>query len=466
MSNKVILKRSSVGNKVPTTLDLAYGELALNYADGKIYYKTSANTVDYFSAGAGLGGESVVVYSYTGLTVDTFTGTGTQTTFTLTKPGLSTNYSLVNVQGVFQPRSSYAISGSSLIFENAPASGAIVEITLFSAQPNDPVNYNDLINKPVIPGEYTLPAASSSILGGVKAGTGIAIDLNGVISTETFSGSYLDLTDTPTIPAAYSLPTASATVLGGVKIGSGITISNGVISASASSYTLPTASATVLGGVKIGSGITISNGVISASSFSGSYTDLTNKPILFSGSYADLTNKPTLFSGSYADLTSKPTLFSGSYADLTSKPTLFSGSYLDLTNIPTLPSVVVGTTETQILTNKTLDNPTIINGYTEESTVANTGTAYTVDLANGTLQFLTLTGNCTFTFPTPIAGKSFVLVLKQDATGSRTVQFPASAIWPDGTTPTITTTANKRDKLVFSADGTIWMGSVAGQNYV
>lgn len=44
------------------------------------------------------------------------------------------------------------------------------------------------------------------------------------------------------------------------------------------------------------------------SNFSGSYSDLTNKPTLFSGSYPDLTNKPTLFSGAYADLTGKPTL--------------------------------------------------------------------------------------------------------------------------------------------------------------
>jgi hypothetical protein len=58
------------------------------------------------------------------------------------------------------------------------------------------------------------------------------------------------------------------------------------------------------------------------SSFSGSYPDLTNKPVLFSGSYVDLTNKPVLFSGSYADLTNKPTLFSGAYADLTGKPYL------------------------------------------------------------------------------------------------------------------------------------------------
>jgi hypothetical protein len=61
-------------------------------------------------------------------------------------------------------------------------------------------------------------------------------------------------------------------------------------------------------------------------SFSGSYTDLTNKPTLFSGSYTDLTNKPTLFDGTYSSLTGKPTLAtvatSGSYADLSNKPTI------------------------------------------------------------------------------------------------------------------------------------------------
>ena len=33
MSNKIILKKSSVGAKVPLTSDLDYGELALNYND-------------------------------------------------------------------------------------------------------------------------------------------------------------------------------------------------------------------------------------------------------------------------------------------------------------------------------------------------------------------------------------------------------------------------------------------------
>lgn len=69
--------------------------------------------------------------------------------------------------------------------------------------------------------------------------------------------------------------------------------------------------------------------------FSGSYTDLTNKPTLFGGAYADLTGKPTLFSGDYNDLTNKPTLFSGAYADLTDKPTLFDGQFSSLTGRPT-----------------------------------------------------------------------------------------------------------------------------------
>lgn len=48
MANKVLLKKSSVGARVPTTGDVDYGELALNYADGKLYYKTSGNAIDSF----------------------------------------------------------------------------------------------------------------------------------------------------------------------------------------------------------------------------------------------------------------------------------------------------------------------------------------------------------------------------------------------------------------------------------
>lgn len=96
-------------------------------------------------------------------------------------------------------------------------------------------------------GSYTLPVATASILGGVKIGSNITINA-GVISVAApfsgiyndltskptlFSGSYTDLTNKPTIPSEYSLPTATTSVLGGVKIdNSTITINgSGVITA-------------------------------------------------------------------------------------------------------------------------------------------------------------------------------------------------------------------------------------------
>lgn len=135
------------------------------------------------------------------------------------------------------------------------------------------------------------------------------------------------------------------------------------------------------------------------------------------------------------------------------------------TSLTAPTGAIVGTTDTQTLTNKTVEAGTFTNGYTEETVTANTGTAYTIDLANGSVQILTLTGNCTFTFPTATAGRSFILILKQDGTGSRTATWPAAVKWPAGTAPTITSTASKADKYIFTADGTNWLGSNSGQNY-
>ena len=119
-----------------------------------------------------------------------------------------------------------------------------------------------------------------------------------------------------------------------------------------------------------------------------------------------------------------------------------------------------------VIVSPTVSALTVNDGYTEETVTANTTTAYTILLSGGTFQILTLTGNCTFTFPTATAGQSFMMFLKQDATGSRTVTWPAVVKWPSSTAPTITATASKGDKFVFTADGTNWLGSVAGQNYL
>ena len=121
-------------------------------------------------------------------------------------------------------------------------------------------------------------------------------------------------------------------------------------------------------------------------------------------------------------------------------------------------------TGTQTLTNKTLTAPAV-NGYTEGVATANTSTAYTINITTASVQILTLTGNCTYTFPAAVAGKSFLLVQKQDATGSRTATWPAAVKWPSGTAPTLTATASKSDVFGFTCDGTSWYGRVIGSAY-
>lgn len=50
-------------------------------------------------------------------------------------------------------------------------------------------NYNDLINTPTIPNEYVLPIASTTTLGGIKVGSGLSIDTDGVLSATGTGGT-------------------------------------------------------------------------------------------------------------------------------------------------------------------------------------------------------------------------------------------------------------------------------------
>lgn len=51
-NTKLKLKKSSVAGRVPVAGDLEYGELAINYRDGKLYYKDNANAIQAFGDSA------------------------------------------------------------------------------------------------------------------------------------------------------------------------------------------------------------------------------------------------------------------------------------------------------------------------------------------------------------------------------------------------------------------------------
>jgi len=134
------------------------------------------------------------------------------------------------------------------------------------------------------------------------------------------------------------------------------------------------------------------------------------------------------------------------------------------TGATTLAGASIATyTGSETLTNKTLTNPTVTNYVESVVAIGTVTTTNTIALTNGTVQTATLTAStaCTFTMPANVAGKSFVLLLKQAAaTGNGTATF-TSVKWGTAGAPTITATAGKMDILTFIADGTNWYGSIA-----
>jgi hypothetical protein len=99
--------------------------------------------------------------------------------------------------------------------------------------------------------------------------------------------------------------------------------------------------------------------------------------------------------------------------------------------------------------------------------VAAAGASETLpDVTAATMHIVTLTSNCVFTFPALGAGKSFMLVLVQDATGGRTVTWPATVKWQGGVSPVLSAGATKEDFFSFiCVNGTKWHGFESGLGF-
>lgn len=107
----------------------------------------------------------------------------------------------------------------------------------------------------------------------------------------------------------------------------------------------------------------------------------------------------------------------------------------------------------------------VTNEVQEVPLVTNVSGTYAINLSNGTLFDLTMTGNVTFTFPSAVAGKQFTILLNQDGTGNHVPTWPDSVRWSGSTAPTVTNTAGKTDILSFLAVGTYWLGFINAQNF-
>ena len=92
----------------------------------------TGGTNGYFLTTDGSGSLSWAAQTALTATVDEFTANGTYTTFTLSTTPSSENVTMVAVQGVLQPKSSYSLMGPQLTFDAAPPASAFIEVTTFS----------------------------------------------------------------------------------------------------------------------------------------------------------------------------------------------------------------------------------------------------------------------------------------------------------------------------------------------
>jgi hypothetical protein len=128
------------GDGSDTTLTLSVSPISENQTfvtfDGVVQHKStysvSGNTLTF--ATAPVSGVAVECITFTNVTaatdsvVDTFSGTGSQTAFTLSRQPLTENNTLVYVSGIYQDKSTYSVSGTTLTFSTAPANGVSIEV--------------------------------------------------------------------------------------------------------------------------------------------------------------------------------------------------------------------------------------------------------------------------------------------------------------------------------------------------
>lgn len=103
--------------------------------------------------------------------------------------------------------------------------------------------------------------------------------------------------------------------------------------------------------------------------------------------------------------------------------------------------------------------------FTETIYTPSASTAFTVDLANGSIQKLTTSGNCTITLPASVAGKSYVIIVVYGGTHTLTWAGGSTLKWPGGVTPTATSLNTKIDIFSFFCDGTNTYGGLRGLSY-
>lgn len=125
MANKIILKKSSEASKAPQTSDLDYGELALNFTDGKLYFKNSSNVIKRFSDTTVITSASAPQYPLAG---DLWWDTDTGTLFVYYYDGLTYQWVETTPQILVEgPSGTFTLTGNLITTGDVTVQGTLYE---------------------------------------------------------------------------------------------------------------------------------------------------------------------------------------------------------------------------------------------------------------------------------------------------------------------------------------------------
>lgn len=167
------LKKSSVIGKAPVTGDIEYGEVALNYADGRLFYKNSSNVIKNFIDSDLITTriESAVARSF--VTFEYLADSGQTTFLNSDENGSILSYNpnniIVSLNGIIlRPGDDYiASNGTSILLDSAVSLNDVLQITSF-----DLFNIADTVRAST-GGTFSGPITATSFTGSASGLTGI-----------------------------------------------------------------------------------------------------------------------------------------------------------------------------------------------------------------------------------------------------------------------------------------------------
>ena len=156
---------------------------ALNSSDsGYIIFKGLGPVTERTGIASGSVTSAMLSDSLKEFTLDSFTGDGSDTTFTLSAQPNNANSLLVTVDGIVQkPSTNYSVSGTTLTFTGAPANNAEIEVRDLGIRTSVRRGTGFTVDTLTVSGSSTSTMAlSSSVLA-----NDVFISINGIIQTPT-----------------------------------------------------------------------------------------------------------------------------------------------------------------------------------------------------------------------------------------------------------------------------------------